>query len=146
MTEAERASTLDALITKILNRRVQVEQKLIEMAAGKRPLPDASECRAMAQTLGDPPAGSTSADLESLRGFAREMFEHWPDVGGLDGFDMQLLGVKFGLLAPSIKHAPCREDGCNCADGTTPAEWAAGIECFRKTDRLQILPTSEGSV
>ena len=30
-------------------------------------------------------------------GFAREVLSHWPDEG-IDGFDLQDLGVKHGLL------------------------------------------------
>lgn len=37
-----------------LNRRVEVEQVLFNMAAGKRPLPTQDECRALAIKLGTP--------------------------------------------------------------------------------------------
>jgi hypothetical protein len=37
-----------------MNRRVEVEQVLLDAANGKRPLPDAKECRKLAMRLGDP--------------------------------------------------------------------------------------------
>lgn len=37
----------------ILNRRVHVEQALLDMAGGKRPLPSRNECRELAQKLGN---------------------------------------------------------------------------------------------
>ncbi|AUN95415.1 hypothetical protein [Pseudazoarcus pumilus] len=37
-----------------LNRRVTVEAYLLDCAAGKRPLPDASKCRELALNLGVP--------------------------------------------------------------------------------------------
>lgn len=50
----DRASQLDAMLTKILNRRVAVEQELFDMAAGKKPMPDAAKLRELAMKLGDP--------------------------------------------------------------------------------------------
>lgn len=37
-----------------LNRRVAVEQILLDCATGKRPLPDAAQCRELALRLGVP--------------------------------------------------------------------------------------------
>jgi hypothetical protein len=37
-----------------LNRRAEVEQELFDMARGKRPLPDAEQCRKLAIRLGVP--------------------------------------------------------------------------------------------
>lgn len=39
---------------KYLGRRVDVENRLINAAHGKRPLPDADECMELAQKLGIP--------------------------------------------------------------------------------------------
>lgn len=50
----DRAAQLDAMLTKILNRRVAVEQELFDMAAGKKPMPDAAKLRELAMKLGDP--------------------------------------------------------------------------------------------
>lgn len=41
-------------VADFLNRRVLVETALLEAAAGKRPLPTAAECRALARKLGVP--------------------------------------------------------------------------------------------
>lgn len=37
-----------------LNRRVKVEQYLLDCARGKKPLPDAAKCRELALCLGTP--------------------------------------------------------------------------------------------
>lgn len=39
---------------RMLNRRVEVEQELFDCAHGKRPLPDAAQCRQWALRLGTP--------------------------------------------------------------------------------------------
>lgn len=62
------AATLDAMLTRILARRVAVEQELLEMAAGKRPMPDASKLRELARALGDP----TSAEAMAVKIAAAE--------------------------------------------------------------------------
>lgn len=51
---------LDALLTKVINRRATIEQELFDMAAGKRPMPDAKALFDLAMRLGDP--ALTSAD------------------------------------------------------------------------------------
>lgn len=43
------------ILRKALNRRVTVEQRLLDAANGKAPLPDADECRALSLKLGTPP-------------------------------------------------------------------------------------------
>lgn len=52
---------LDAMLTSIFTRRVQVEDALMKMAEGKLPLPDAEKCRELALKLGTPKA----ADMTS---------------------------------------------------------------------------------
>ena len=39
-----------------LNRRVEIENHLLEVAAGKKPLPDRNTCRILALRLGTPKA------------------------------------------------------------------------------------------
>lgn len=71
------------------------------------------------------------ADADKLRGFANAIMGRWPDCGDLDGFYLQTLGAKHGLLMGEIKTEPCMEDGCNCAGyGELP------VECFKKTPLL----------
>lgn len=47
--------------------------------------------------------------------FGREILDGWPDVGSLDGFDLQELGEKHGVLIPHAVNAPCGEY-CLCAE------------------------------
>lgn len=42
------------MLDDILRRRARVEQRLFDAASGKKPLPDADECRELAQKLGTP--------------------------------------------------------------------------------------------
>lgn len=51
---------LDALLTRIINRRVTVEQQLFDMAAGKLPMPDKDKLRELAMYLGDPASQPTA--------------------------------------------------------------------------------------
>jgi hypothetical protein len=65
-----------------------------------------------------------------LRAFVQELFKGWPDDLGVDGFDMQDLAEKHGLLVPTEVTAPCGEV-CSCAEyGDFPAT------CYRKTSLL----------
>ena len=57
--QALEAGPLDALLTQILNRRVTIEQRMFDAAAGKRPMPDAAELRDWAIELGTPAAQVT---------------------------------------------------------------------------------------
>lgn len=77
------------------------------------------------------------SEIRNLREFAKAIMGGWPDVGGLDGFDLQLLGVKHGLLREEIRHERCGEH-CSCASDAMPteAEWKAGVQCYRKTSLL----------
>lgn len=55
-------ANLDALLTQILTRRASVEQELFDMAAGKKPMPDADALRALALRLGTPGTAEKAAD------------------------------------------------------------------------------------
>lgn len=50
-----------------------------------------------------------------LRAFAQALFKDWPDVGA-DGFELQELGEKYGLLTPVPVTERCDPDNCNCAE------------------------------
>jgi hypothetical protein len=80
------------------------------------------------------------ADAANLRGFAHAVMGTWPDVGGLDGFDLQELGVKFGLLEKKDRIAPCREETCNCAEYET-----GPVECFVLTS-LAAMAAEKGAL
>lgn len=80
-----------------------------------------------------------AADLVALQAFARELLEDWPDDAGVDGFTLQDLAVKHGLLrmetpAPA---APCSQMSCACAEYYDDEDFAAGrVECYRRTARI----------
>lgn len=50
----EAAILLDSILTRVLSRRAEVEKTLLDMANGKKPMPDASKLRELARELGDP--------------------------------------------------------------------------------------------
>lgn len=59
----EAAESLDAMLTRILERRAAVEQELLDMANGKEPMPDTLKLRQLARALGDP----TSKEAMSIQ-------------------------------------------------------------------------------
>jgi hypothetical protein len=71
----------------------------------------------------------------SLRAFARDVLGDWPVACGLDGFDIQELAVKHGLLVETTQTKPC--DGvCTCSEYFDHDEFADGVTCYRRTDLL----------
>lgn len=77
------------------------------------------------------------AERDKLRAFAQDIMDEWPDVGTLDGFDLQELAVKHGLLAETTHHKPCAEEGCNCAAMVDERDWQEGVQCYRGTALLK---------
>ena len=65
----EAAKMFDARLISIFERRTAVEEELMRMAAGKRPMPDAEKLRAMARALGDP---------NSAEAYAIRIAKGWP--------------------------------------------------------------------
>ena len=67
------------------------------------------------------------------KGFALKMFEDWPEPYGenLDGFELQGLGEKYGILTKSVVTEPCQPEGCNCAEFGFPTD------CYRVNRELK---------
>lgn len=80
------------------------------------------------------------AERDALRAFAQDLTKEWPDEIGMDGFDLQDLLVKHGLIAEKCPKPtkPCAqgEGACNCASYYAPDEWAGGVVCYRRTALL----------
>jgi hypothetical protein len=76
------------------------------------------------------------ADIHKLRAFALAALEDWPE-GAPDGFDLQDLGVKYGLLALKDPRPtePCGE-GCWCAEYFSSDEFSGGVDCYIRTPLL----------
>ena len=76
------------------------------------------------------------ADIDNLRAFALAVLKDWPE-GAPDGFDLQNLGVKHGLLALKDPKPtePCG-DGCWCAGYFGADEFAGGVDCYIRTPIL----------
>ena len=62
-------------------------------------------------------------------GFAKAIFLDWPD-SGLDGFDLQEIGEKHGVLVPEKRTKLC-EPECTCAEYYTSEDVKAGFTCYR---------------
>jgi hypothetical protein len=78
------------------------------------------------------------SDIDKLRAFAQAILDGWPEVPQWDGFDLQDLAVKHGLLEATTVTEFCGE-GCQCAEiDEFP------MECFRFTALLKG-PTLETS-
>lgn len=69
--------------------------------------------------------------LDALRAFAARMMEDWPDECD---FDLQDAAVEYGLLALAdpAPTEPCGER-CSCAEYFGEEDWAAGVQCYRRT-------------
>lgn len=65
-------------------------------------------------------------DEPNWKGFGMEVFRDWPDVGELDGFDLQELGYKHGILRKVQRTTPCGP-GCNCDEYAGSGE---EVDCF----------------
>lgn len=83
-------------------------------------------------------ANDNGLDLEKLRGFAQELFDEWPDYLGVDGFDLQEIAVRHGLLVETTRFEPCslEEGRCSCLAYYGDDEWKAGVTCYRKSRLL----------
>jgi len=75
-------------------------------------------------------------EMARLRGFAQDILKDWPDVGYIDGFDLQQLAHKHGLLVSETLFKPCGEQ-CSCAEMVDQVEWDEGVTCYRKTPLLK---------
>jgi hypothetical protein len=71
----------------------------------------------------------TKEQIESLAGFVSEIFDEWPELDSLDGFDLQELGQKHKILIPRTVFAPCGEN-CSCAELFTDEEMLKGVTCY----------------
>lgn len=75
---------------------------------------------------------------DRLRAFAQDILGNWPEIGDLDGFDIENLGVKHGLLKqvdPPPKK-PCGER-CQCAEAYDDEDFRDDlVVCYRKTPLL----------
>lgn len=72
-------------------------------------------------------------ELLQLRAFAKDVMGDWPEIGSLDGFELQELAIKHGLLEATTQYKPCVEEGCFCAGMLTPEEFESGVTCYRRT-------------
>ena len=73
----------------------------------------------------------TNEQIKSLAMFVLDVLDDFPDIVNLDGGDLQEIGEKYKILIPQIVHAPCRDDGCACAEMCTDDEFTAGVTCYR---------------
>jgi len=99
---------------------------------------DVIQAYARAAVLAD--RASQCAENDNLRAFAQVIMQCWPD-GDVDGGYLLDMAVEHGLLAPEIMHAPCGDNEttyCSCVSygGCDDADFAKGVECFRKTPLL----------
>ena len=73
---------------------------------------------------------ASELDAAKLRAFAQEILKDWPDCT-VDGFDIQELADKNGLLVGTMKTESCGES-CNCEEyGDFP------MLCYTKTELLK---------
>lgn len=76
-----------------------------------------------------------TTERDALRTFAQGCLDDWPEVG-MDGFDLQELGVKTGMLEGREVFKPCHDEGCQCAEYYGSSEMIDGVICYRMTPLL----------
>ena len=74
-----------------------------------------------------------TAERDALRIFVGGAMQGWPDAADMDGFGIQELAEKAGLLAPEPRVAPCNEH-CACAEVIGEGEKTI---CYRITPVLR---------
>jgi len=66
--------------------------------------------------------------IPRLAEFAQRVLGEWPDVGDVDGMDLQEIGEATGVLVAVEMTRPCGGD-CNCNEYYSPEEWP--VKCYR---------------
>ena len=84
-------------------------------------------------------------DAKRLRQFAKQLLKDWPDEPGVDGFYLQDMAVKYGLLKLK-KPAPTKPcgNGCWCTTYYSDDDWKEGVRCYRRTELLTARQVHEG--
>lgn len=79
-----------------------------------------------------------TTDLKRLRAFVRDLFAEcgWPEGNGIDGFALQDLAVKHGILRAEVRYKPCAPN-CSCAEYHGTDEMREGVTCYRKARWLR---------
>lgn len=73
-------------------------------------------------------------NMAAMRAFVGELLTNWPDEVGIDGFELQDLCVKHGLLVATYPKEPCLPN-CWCVGYYGSGIWQ-GVVCYRKTELL----------
>lgn len=83
-------------------------------------------------------------DQEKMKSFIRELFDiYYPDCGDIDGGDLQDLAEKHGILVSEIRHIPCNDELCACAQVCSDMEFFEGVKCYHLADWLFEDPSPE---
>lgn len=75
------------------------------------------------------------SEIDALRAFANDMMELML-ADAIDGDDLRRIAERHELIKPETRYAPCRLDGCSCAEYIDSQEFANGVICYRKTALL----------
>jgi hypothetical protein len=62
--------------------------------------------------------------------FARAILCDFPDLGNLDGGDIQELAEKHGLLVKERRHSWCSDECCGCREYHDDGDLKHGFDCF----------------
>jgi NTP pyrophosphatase (non-canonical NTP hydrolase) len=94
--------SFEKMLADRINRSVPVEQRLLDIANGKRPAPTGEDCRRMAMDLGVPTgvqAGTTVRDVLHELARATDKFPTWP-TDPLHA--VAVVGEEFGELTKAV--------------------------------------------
>lgn len=73
--------------------------------------------------------------IESMKNFIFAVMEDWQEGGGIEGYDLQEIAEKHGILIPHTVYAPCG-DYCNCVECYNDDEFRGGVPCYTFPDWL----------
>ena len=66
----------------------------------------------------------------NLHAFAQDILCDFPDLGNLDGGDIQELAEKHNLLVKEHRHSFCDDACCGCREYFCDDEAKRGFDCF----------------
>jgi len=138
-TIAELLRELDEI--KTLVARLKQEAQIHSQEARTANATIAEIYQAISGSTGEPgnwngaePVRKLVAERDALRAFAQDMMSRWPECG-IDGDELERAAIKHELVRMRQCTTPCRPE-CSCTDYYEQDEFAAGIDCYRRTKLL----------
>ena len=109
-TSLENITVIERLTAELEATKKAVQQNYSEVCKRQAEIAKLHQCMA----IYDEAVDELTAENAALKAFAHGILKDWPDCS-CDGFDIQELGQKTGVLVGTEVTESCGE-GCNCAE------------------------------